>query len=197
MTPERHLPRSRFTGILARVVLVRGAVVRRAVVLVLVGVLSVGACGGDEKDAADTSAASATAPASEPIVIRATLLVAPEEGSEPIATGRVLEGSTVGGTPFCVGGTILESHAGLDPKMKPYLIDRKITCPDGTVRIGYTPEVGADPAPEGQTPQKGAWTIVSGTGELEGLSGSGKSEAVYGPNPSSPVRSTFTGKVTR
>jgi len=99
MTPERHLPRSPSTGILARVVLVRGAVVRRAVVLVLVGVLSLAACGGDEDDAAGTSAASATAPASEPVVIPATLTVAAEEGSEPIATGTVLEGSTLGGTP--------------------------------------------------------------------------------------------------
>jgi hypothetical protein len=50
--------------------------------LVLVGVLLLGACGGDEKDVAETSAASATAPAGEPIVIRATLIVAAEEGSE-------------------------------------------------------------------------------------------------------------------
>ena len=35
--------------------------------------------------------------------------------------------------PFCAGGTILESHTSLDPKMKSYLIDRKITCPDGTL----------------------------------------------------------------
>ena len=171
---------------------------RRAVaLLVLAGAPFLGACGGGEKDAADTSTASGTAPAGDPIVIRATLIGAAEEGSEPIATGTVLDGSTLGGTPFCAGGTILESHASLDPKMKAYLIDRKITCPDGTVRIGFTPEVGAVPAPQGQTPQKGVWTIVSGTGEFEGLSGSGKSEAVYGPNPSSPVRSTFTGTVTR
>ena len=49
---------------------------RRAVVLVLVGmlvlvgVLFLGACGGDENDAANTSAASTTAPPGEPIVIR-------------------------------------------------------------------------------------------------------------------------------
>jgi hypothetical protein len=177
--------------------LLRAVVLVLAGMLVLVGVLFLGACGGDEKDAADTSAASATAPAGEPIVIRATLIVAAEEGSEPIATGTVLDGSTLAGAPFCVGGTILESHASLDPKMNAYLIDRKITCPDGTVRIGFTPEVGAGPDPEGQTPQKGVWTIVSGTGEFQGLSGSGKSEAVYGANPSSPVRSTFTGTVTR
>ena len=165
--------------------------------LVLVGVLFLGACGGDGKDAADTGAASGTAPAGEQIVIRATLIVAAEEGSEPIATGTVVEGSTLGGTPFCVGGTILESHASLDPKLKAYLIDRKITCSDGTLRIGFTPKVGTGPAPQGQTPQKGVWTIVGGTGEFEGLSGSGKSEAVYGANPSSPVRSTFAGTVTR
>ena len=172
----------------------RGAVV---LVLVGVGVLSLGACGGDENNSADTSAASATARRGEPIVIHSTMIVAAEEGSEPIATGTVLEGSTLGGTPFCAGGTILESHASLDPKMKAYLIDRKITCPNGTVRIGFTPEVGAGPVPQDQTPQKGVWTIVSGTGEFEGLSGSGESEAVYGPDPSSPVRGTFTGTVTR
>ena len=179
-----------------------GAVMRRAVmlglvgVLVLVGVLFLGACGGDEKDAATTSAASTTAPRGESIVIREKLIVAEEEGSEPIATGTVLAGSTLGGTPFCVGGTILASHASLDPKMEPYLIDMKITCPDGTVRIGFTPEVGAGPAPQEGQAQKGVWTIVSGTGAFEGLGGSGKSEAVYGPTPSSPVRQTLTGTVT-
>ena len=165
----------------------------RAVLLVLVGVLCLGACGGEEDDAADTSPASTTARRGEPIVIRATMFVAAEEGSEPIATGTILEGSTLGGTPFCAGGTILDSHASLDPTMEPYLIDRKITCPDGTVRIGFTPEVGAEP--QSRT-QRGSWTIVSGTGAFEGLGGSGKSEAVYGPNPKAPVRETLNGIVT-
>ena len=169
----------------------------RAVLLVLVGVLCLGACGGDDEDAVDTGAAATIVQRGEPIVIRSKLIVAAEEGSEPIATGTILEGSTLAGTSFCAGGTILDSHASLDPKLKSYLIDRKITCPDGTVRIGYTPEVGPAPAPQGQAPQKGVWTIVSGTGEYEGLGGAGKSEAVYGPDPSSPVRSTFTGTVTR
>ena len=105
----------------------------------------------------------------EPIVIREKLTIAAEEGSEPIATGTILDGSTLGDTPFCAGGTILESHASLDPKVEPYLIDMKITCPDGTVRIGFTPEVGADPDPQEGQPQKGVWMIVSGTGEYEGL----------------------------
>jgi hypothetical protein len=120
-------------------------------------------------------------------------MIAAEAGSEPIATGTILAGSTLGSTPFCAGGTILDSHASLDPQMAPYLIDRKITCPDGTVRIGFTPEVGAL---QGQT-QRGSWTLVSGTGVFEGLGGGGKSEAVYGPNPDTPVRETLTGIVTR
>ena len=108
---------------------------RRAVVLVLVlvGVLFLGGCGGDEDDAADTSAASTTAPRGEPIVIRARLFIAAEEGAEPIATGEVLEGSTLGGSPFCVDGTILDSHGSRDPEV--LLIARTITCPDGRVRL--------------------------------------------------------------
>ena len=172
---------------------------RRAVVPALVGVvvlvvvLFLGGCGGD-KDGANTGAAATTAPRGEPIVIREELIIAAEERSEPIATGSILAGSTLGGKPFCVGGAILDSHASLDPTMDAYLIDRKITCSDGTVRIGFTPEVGAEP--QGQT-QRGSWTIVSGTGAYEGLGGNGKSEAVYGPRPDSPVRETLIGTVTR
>jgi hypothetical protein len=166
---------------------------RTAVVLVLLGVFFLGACGGDEDDAAGRSAVSTTERTGGAIVIREELIIAETERSEPIATGTILAGSTLGGSPFCAGGTILDSHASLDPKMEPYLIDRKITCPDGTGRIGFTPEVGAEP--QHQT-QRGSWTIVSGTGAFDGLGGSGKSEAVYGRNPNSPVRETLTGTVT-
>ena len=164
-----------------------------AVLVVVAGALFLGACGGGEDDEADTRAVSTTARRGEPIVIREKLIIAADERSEPIATGTILAGSTLGGTPFCAGGTILDSHASLDPTMEPYLIDRKITCPDGTVRIGFTPEVGAEP--QSRT-QRGSWTIVSGTGAFEGLGGSGKSEAVYGPNPKAPVRETLNGIVT-
>jgi hypothetical protein len=169
---------------------------RRAVFLIPAGVLLLlgAACSGDSHDASDTSAASTTAPPGEPIVIREKLTIAATEGSEPIATGQILAGSKLGGSPFCACGTIRDTHASLDPKMEPYLIDRKISCPDGTVRIGFTPEVGAKP--QGQT-QKGPWTIVSGTGAFERLRGSGKSETVYGSNPTSPVRETLTGTATR
>ena len=164
----------------------------RAVVLVVVGVLILGACGGDEDDAADTSGASTTAPRGEPIVLRTRMVIAAAPGAEPIATGEVLEGSTLGGSPFCAGGTILDSHGSPDPAVEPYgLVDRTVTCPDGTVRVGFTPE-----EPQGMT-QTGSWTIVDGTGAFEGLRGSGEMEVMYDPDDDSLGRETLTGTVTR
>jgi hypothetical protein len=170
--------------------------VRVAVLAVIAAVLLLlgAACGGDRDDASDTSAAVTVAPRGEPIVIRTKVVIAAMENTEPIATGHVLEGSTLAGTPFCAGGTILDSHANLDPAMEPYLIDRTISCQDGTVRVGVTPVVGAEM--QGQS-QKGSWTIVRGTGAFEGLRGSGKMEAVYGSDEDAPVRETLTGTVTR
>jgi hypothetical protein len=162
---------------------------RRAVVLVLV-VLLLGACAGDEDDAADTSAASTTAPRGEPIMVRTRMVIAATPRSEPIATGEVLEGSTLGGSAFCAGGTILDSHGSPDPDV--LLIARTITCPDGRVRMDLTPEV----VPQGQT-QTGSWTIVGGTGAFDGLRGSGEMEVVYDPDNDSLGRETLTGTVTR
>jgi hypothetical protein len=169
-----------------------GAGTRRAVLLVL-GVIFLAACGGDEDPAADTSAASTTVPLGERIVIRTKMVIAATPGSEPIATGRVLEESTLAGSPFCAGGTILDSHASTDPTVEPYgLIARTITCSDGTVRVGLTPEVG----PHGPT-GKGSWTIVSGTGAFKGLRGSGKMTVVSDPADESVGRETLMATVTR
>src|SRR3954470_21508764 len=120
---------------------------RGAVVPVLVGVFFLGACGGHDDDAADTGAASAREPRGEPIVIHTTMFIAATAGSEPIATGKVIEGSTLAGSPFCTGGTIRDAHGSTDPTVP--LIARTITCSDGTVKIDFTPE-----PPQGLT-QKG------------------------------------------
>ena len=160
---------------------------RRAVVLVLVGVLLVGACGGGEDGASETSAKS------EQVEIRTSVVGAATPGAEPIATGEVVEGSTLGGSPFCVGGTILDSHGSTDPEVA--LIARTITCPDGKVRMDLTPEVSQE-MPQDLT-QTGSWKIVSGTGAFEGLHGSGEMEIVYDPDPAAPARGTYTGTVTR
>ena len=115
--------------------------------------------------------------------------IADTEGAEPIATGEVLARSTLGDSPFCAGGTVRDSHGSSDPTV--WLIVETITCPEGTVKLRFTPE----PA-QGRN-QTGSWTIVSGTGAFEGLRGSGEMEVVYGPDADSPTHVTFTGTVTR
>jgi hypothetical protein len=158
-----------------------------AVLRVLVGVLLVGACRGGEDGASETSVQS------EQVELRTSVIGAATERTEPIATGEVLEGSTLGGSPFCVGGTILDSHGSPDPEVA--LISRRITCPDGRVRMDTAPEVSQG-MPQGLT-QTGSWTIVSGTGAFEGLRGSGEMRVVYDPDPNAPARGTYTGTVTR
>lgn len=156
--------------------------------------LIVGACatGQGESGAAPTTASTAGS-RGEPIVIRLRLVIADAEGAEIVATGEVLEGSTVGATRFCVGGTTEDRHASEDPAMEPYgLLDRTITCPDGTVRVGFTPEV----VPLGET-QGGSWTIVSGTGRYEGLRGGGEMVNEPGPDREAPAHETLAGTATR
>jgi hypothetical protein len=172
---------------------------RRAVVLASVLALVVGACGGaedGEDGAAGTGAVSTAETRGEPIVIKLSVVIADVERAEIPATGEVLEGSTLGDAPFCVGGTIEDRHANEDPAMEPFgLLARMITCPDGTVRVGFTPEVTPG-QPQGLT-QTGSWTIVSGTGTYERLRGSGEMETTYDPDGDSPAHETLTGTVTR
>jgi hypothetical protein len=156
---------------------------RRAQALALVGTLLVGACGGGEQSDPEPRAES------EQVEIITKVSIAPSPGADVIATGEVLQGSTLGGSPFCVGGAILDSHASTDPEV--WLIARTITCPDGKVRMDLTPDM-----PEGLN-QTGSWKIVSGTGAFEGLRGSGEMEVLYDPNPDEPAGETYTGTVTR
>ena len=162
---------------------------RGAVLLVLVGVLSLGACGGDEDDAADTSAASTSARRGEQVVIRTRMVIATAEGAEPIATGEVLDRSTLGDSPFCVGGTVVDSHGSSDPTV--WLIVETITCPDGTVKLRVEPD------PPAGLNQTGSWTITGGTGSFDRLRGSGDLDVVYDRDPAAPAHVTLTGTVTR
>ena len=77
---------------------------RGAAVLISVGVLPVGACAGGGDGASETGADS------DDLVIKTSVVGALTPGAEPIATGEVAEGSTLGGSPFCVGGTIRDTH---------------------------------------------------------------------------------------
>jgi hypothetical protein len=122
-------------------------------------------------------------------VIRTRVVIAAAPRAEPIATGEVLEGSTLGGSAFCAGGTILDSHGSPDPALR--LIVETITCPDGTVSMAFTPDES-----QGLI-QTGSWMIVGGTGAFEGLRGSGEMEVVNDPDDESLAHVTSTGTVTR
>jgi hypothetical protein len=170
-----------------------------AVAGVLLGLLLVGACHGGEDRESEKSGASTPQRRSEAVSIRTSLAVAATEGAEPTATGEVLEGSTLGGSPFCVGGTIRDSHANPAAVEAYGPIARTITCPNGTGKIGLSPTVnGLTPGPQPEDPtQTGSWTLVSGTGAFEELCGSGKLETTYDPDDDALAHETLTGTVTR
>lgn len=171
--------------------------------LVFVGILAigliVGGCGGDggdENGVAATSGVDSDLSAdpgegSEEIVIKTHVNIEiPKGGPVPGSStgkGEVLDGSTIGDSPFCPGGTFTDMHSD-DPDIG--LVDRTFRCPDGRLRIGFTPGV-----PQGRT-QAGPWKVVSGTGSLAGLRGAGQMEIEYKPGTrSTEGRETFTGTV--
>ena len=115
-----------------------GAVMRRAAMLaVLPGLLCLAACRDEQDESpAPTVASTPSELGGELIEIRTKMQIAAEERTEPIATGEVVEGPTVGDSTFCVGGTIRDSHGSDDPSVS--LIARRIICPDGTLNMNYT-----------------------------------------------------------
>jgi hypothetical protein len=163
----------------------------RRAVPILVGLFLLGGCGGEVDIAEPVGVAPSVQQSVEPIEIRTEVTIADEEGAETIATGEVLRGSTLGDAPFCVGGTIVDTHPA--PDVDPdYLIEREITCPDGTVTIGLSPEVDTPPG----EPQGGSWTIVSGSDDFEGLSGGGEMEVNYDPDDDSLAHEMLKGTAT-
>ena len=74
------------------------------------------------------------------------------------------------------------------------LVDRAITCQDGTLRMGFDPQV-----PVGNT-QAGPWRIISGTGAYKGWEGRGQMVMRYDPRDESahPTRGheRYRGTVT-
>lgn len=65
-------------------------------------------------------------------------------------TGEVLDGS-FGDSPFCSGARFRDRHGNADIG----LVDRPFDCPDGSLRIGFTPGV-----PQGRT-QTGPWKVLA------------------------------------
>ncbi len=160
---------------------------RLAAVLTLAAIALTG-CGGEgggEPTAADRAPASPSTSeavgAPEPIVIRTHVVL-------PAVT--ILKGSTVGNSSFCPGGTAEDQHGTPDIG----LVDRTITCRDGTLRMGFDPQ-----QPTGDT-QRGPWRIISGTDAYAGWAGRGEMVTRYDPRDNSQHPTDwserFTGTVT-
>jgi len=137
--------------------------------------------GSDTKKATSRPTESATAGEGEPVLIKTRV---------DIPTGKVVNGSTIGDSPFCPGGTFRDKHGTPDIG----LVDRTMTCHDGSLRMGFDPQM-----PVGDT-QSGPWRIISGTGVYEGWKGSGEVVLRYDPDDNRPHptrgRERYRGTVT-
>jgi hypothetical protein len=96
-----------------------------------------------------------------------------------VSSGEVLDGSFIGDSPFCPGGTFRDVHG--PPEIG--LVDRTFRCPDGRLRIGFSPG-----EPHGRT-QAGPWRVISGTGAFKRWRGYGQMEMKYKPGTSATERS--------
>jgi hypothetical protein len=151
--------------------------------LVFVGVLAigliVGGCGGDGEDETGVAAGGG----SEEIVIKTFADLA-----SVTDTGRVLDGSSLGGSPFCPKGTFTGGHDNTDNGW----LDHAFECPDGTLSIAF------DPRNEKAQSASGPWEVLSGTGAYEGMEGSGRFEIRFPADPDAMEgRETFTGTVSQ
>ena len=166
-----------------------------ALVLATLGFAACGGDDGDESEAATTAAADGdlstdAGQAREEIVIKTQVKInaAEENVGSNVSRGEILDGSSIGDSPFCPDGTFQDAHSE-DPAIG--FVDRTIQCPDGSLRIGFSP--GPPPTP---LTQSGPWHIVSGTGAFKGMEGDGEMEIRYEPHTDATEgRETFTGTV--
>lgn len=168
-----------------------------ALTLATIGLAACGDDDGDENGAAttpgvDSDLSADPGEASEEIVIKTHVDIDIPTGEvlrgSSISEGKILRGSSIGDSPFCPDGTFRDQH-GDDPDIG--LVLRAIRCPDGSLRIGFTPGPPTTP----QT-QAGPWRVLSGTGAFEGLQGDGQMEIEYEPGTKGTEgRETFTGTV--
>jgi hypothetical protein len=162
--------------------------------------LGLAACGDDDEDetraetapAIESNSSADQGEPSEKVVIRTKVDVDIPEGGpvpgKPIGGGAVLDGSSIGDSPFCAGGKFSDMHG--NPGIG--LVDRTFRCSGGRLRIGFTPG-----APEGDT-QAGPWKVVGGTGAFKGVQGDGQMKVTYEPGTDATKgRETFTGTAVR
>ena len=158
--------------------------------LILVSTLAavLAGCGGD-----DGESAPAPAPEGEPpgTVINGEVEILIKTFADLASitdTGEVLDGSSLGDSPFCPKGTFSGGHGNTDNGW----LDHTFECPDGTLSIAF------DPRNEKEQSASGPWEVLSGTGAYEGMEGSGHFEIKFPADPAvMEGRETFTGTVSQ
>jgi hypothetical protein len=165
--------------------------------LLMVSLLGLAACGGDDGDEGGTTTGAEEAgttaggdetgtsakESGESILIKTHLAPLNARGE---STGEVLSGSTIGDSAFCAGGKFLDGP--VEPSDRSVM--RSFRCPGGTLTITFTstpPDVK----------QRSDWKVVKGLGRFEGLSGGGRMRGVLESTARGEGRETFTGTVTR
>jgi hypothetical protein len=151
-----------------------------ATVVLLTALAGLCACSAPAETAAPTRTPEATAAApqgGDAILIETRITDARTH------IGEVLEGSVIGETAFCVGGTSTGSSEGPT-------ITSVITCPEGTLTLQYAPT-------QHSLAQSSEWEVVSGTGSFEGLTGGGTMVASFQSDDPDAGREVFTGTVSR
>jgi hypothetical protein len=145
----------------------------------------VAACG----DSTPSPAHPAQAIPTEPTPHGTTTAIVIKTNLTP-AQATITDESNVGGKPFCPGGVAKDQHG--NPQIG--LVDRTITCEDGTIHMGFDPQT-----PKGNS-QSGPWRIVSGTGAYEGWTGTGQMTVAYDPQTDgthpADGHETFTGTIS-
>ena len=152
---------------------------RRLALAMAVAALGLAAC-GEETGTSASSDPEATsqhvAGEGEAILIK-TRLTLPD--------GEVLDGSVIGDSPFCPGGTFHDEHGTGE-----FLVLKTFECPGGTIEIGFSPT-------ERSLKQSSLWKVLDGTGDFEGMSGHGEMSAKFDRAEPSSGQETFTGTVVR
>ena len=147
---------------------------KRLVFLVLIFALpALVGCGNNNEtpDAGPSASESPVAPAvegEEEIVIKSTVDLA-----STVDRGEVLDGSTLGGSPFCPSGTTSGGHGNTDNGW----LDKTFECPDGTLTLAF------DPRNQKKNSASGPWEVLSGTGAYEGVQGSGQMKIKFAADP--------------
>lgn len=158
-------------------------------VAMTVAAAGLGACGDDGGGANGAATTRGTtserstdrAAGSEKIVIKVHA-----DLQDVVDKGEVLSGSSLGDAPFCRGGRFTGGHGNTA------MIDRTFKCPDGSLRIGFTP------GKESGRTVSGRWEVLSGTGALKVMKGSGRMQTRFAPGSQpAEARETFTGSVVR